>query len=439
MFMSNLFKNAIKEGVSPVSVLHTSIEKTSIDIFNGEVEQYVVANDGSIKVQGIYKGKLGSFISDRTDGKISDLVIKSLINSAEYGKEADPDLFVSPKQVYKRNRGFNKDCEKTTANDLIALGQEINKTVHALDKRITVCEVQIEKQIENRCYQNSNQVKAKGKTNLFMIYCFVNIAQGEEIESADDYEILSDIAKFDANAFGKKLAEKAESKLGAETIPSGKYNVVFNPQCVSMLIHPLLNMLSSYMINHHQSLFEGQFGKQVLSKKLTIKENPWTDNVFASSFDDEGVPTRKKTLIEKGVIKNFIYDISEARKEGLPSSGNGNYAGNVIHPGLGYVSVKKGVKDLDDLCQSVHNGLFIDSLEGIGTGLSPQSGDYSLQANGYLIEDGKITKPVTLITVAGNLLKDFKNVIGVSNDMKLTFNKLKVPSIAIRKLSVSGK
>ena len=107
--------------------------------------------------------------------------------------------------------------------------------------------------------------------------------------------------------------------------------------------------------------------------------------------------------------------------------------------GLGFVEVKPGKRSFDELLELIGNGLFIDSLAGTGTGYNTQSGDYSLQASGYLIENGKLSKPVTLITVAGNVPKDFGKIIAVGSDVKLMTSAIQTPSIAIRKLSISGK
>ncbi len=439
MFMGNFFKAAEKAGIKPLSLLYSVSDSLNIKIFNGEVEEYTSASDAKLEARGIYQGKFGAFVSDRTDPKVADMVMEKIKQAAVYGQPGDADLFVMPGAQFRRNHGYNKDTAEVKPEELIELGKKINEKIHAQDPRIQIVQVDLEKKSASKAYLNSNKVKAKGKSDYIALSAFLNVVDGKDIESDYEYCILSNLKGFDADKFAVEAAQRVVSKLGAEPVKSGKYNVVFSPDCVVSLLNPLLSMLSSFTVNQHLSLLEGKIGKQVVSKKISIKENPWADNPFASSFDDEGTPSQRKDLFTKGVLKTYLYDIEDAKKEGKVSTGNGVYTRGVIRPSAGFTEVKAGKKSVEELAAQVKNGLYIDSLEGIGTGLSRQSLNYSLQASGYIIENGKIGKPVTLITVAGNVLKDFGNVISIGNDSKLTYYGIQSPSVAIRKLAISGK
>jgi hypothetical protein len=141
----------------------------------------------------------------------------------------------------------------------------------------------------------------------------------------------------------------------------------------------------------------------------------------------------------KNENKQTIYNLEQAKKEGKESTGNAALVGGHIEPELGFISIKPGKRSEEELFAKIKEGIYIDSLEGIGTGLNEQSGDYSLQANGFEIKDGKLGKAVTLITVAGNILKDFNRVIDVASNLTLNYNRCEAPSIAIRKVAISGK
>lgn len=186
------------------------------------------------------------------------------------------------------------------------------------------------------------------------------------------------------------------------------------------------------------SLFVGKLGEQVASKKVTIIENPYANNVFYTYYDSEGVATSKKAFIEKGVLKLFAHNLGTAAKEGVETTGNATGGGGKISVGFRGLSIKPGRKSEEQLIGSIKEGVYIDSVQGLHSGLNPQSGNFSLQANGFMIRDGKIAEPVNLITIAGNLVTLFKDISDVGNNLELQLSSALVPSIKIKSLSISG-
>jgi PmbA protein len=439
MNFNKYFLEAEKRGIKPFEVKYTSTSVLSIDIYLDQLEKYQIANDSSIAGRGIYDGKIGSFSSDRSDNKVISTMLDNIINSARFGETGNPEFFISKGRKYKKVHALSPLMETYKPEVFIELGKEISSLIRKNDSRINVSNVSIERNFGNVIFQNSNGLKLKQKSGYIVIYAFAQIQDKDQIESFGQIKLLDDLEGFSAESFAKEIAEGAIKKLGGAPVESGKYDVVFSPDCITMLLPTLLRQLSAFDVRQHLSLFEGKKDQLVLSKKLTVLENPWAGNAYSSSFDQEGIPTQKKILVNRGVIENYLYDLSEAQKAGVESTGNADSVKGNIRPSLGFVQVKKGHKSFDEVISSIKKGLYITDLEGISTGLNPQSGNYSLQAGGFLIEGGKIVRPVTLITVAGNLLTDFGKVFAVANDSKLTIYGAETPSIGIRKLSVSGK
>ena len=183
----------------------------------------------------------------------------------------------------------------------------------------------------------------------------------------------------------------------------------------------------------------GKLNQPVASKKVTILEMPLAKNQYFTYFDDEGVATYNKTVIKKGVLQTYFYNLTTAQKDGVKTTGNGYRGGGKVGVGFNNVVLKPGKKTLTQLFEQVGNGVLITELMGVHAGLNPQSGDFSLQANGFMIENGKKSTPLTLITVAGNLVDVFMNVKEVANDNELLLSSYNVPSVFIKSLAVSGK
>ena len=219
---------------------------------------------------------------------------------------------------------------------------------------------------------------------------------------------------------------------------SGKYKVVYSPDCVATLVQSLCAGFSAFDAEQHMSLLEGKMGEQVFSPLFNVDQTPIGDEVFCSPFDDEGVPCKNMPLIDKGVPTGFVYDLETAKRAGVASTGNGKLVGGNMRPSVGYVTVKNGDMSQDEVFAAVGDGLYITELGGAHAGLDRQSGNYSLQASGFVIKNGKLDRPASLITVAGNIMTDFANVKAVGNDAKLTYFEVKAPSVAISGVSVSG-
>ena len=144
-------------------------------------------------------------------------------------------------------------------------------------------------------------------------------------------------------------------------------------------------------------------------------------------------------MIKNGVLQTYLYNLKTAHKDGVATTGNG-YKGRT---GIGIravnVSIKPGKLTEEQLFEKVNEGLYITSLQGMHSGLNPQSGNFSLIAQGFMIKEGKLAEPVSLITVAGNLFTLFNDVKEVGSNVELKTNSYSVPSLYIKELQVSGK
>lgn len=439
MNVKKFFAAAKENNIEPFEIVNSTSSSISIKVFGDELEDYTIANDSGISCRGIFEGKIGSFHSDRSDSKVVPLVIDAIKSSAKFGHEGNPDFFIEKGLKYKRVTSYVKANEDVTPASLIELAKKISKNVRTVEKRINTCEVHFEKLSSQSEFQNSKGLLLKNKTNYFIVYAAVDIKDGEETESAYVSDVIADFSTFDSAIFEEELLRRARSKLGSDTVPSGKYDIIFDREMIPTLLGPLIDQLSAFDVQQKLSMFCGKKGEQVLSKKLTVYENPFVKGPYASSYDSEGIPTQKKELFTNGVLNTYLYDLETAKKDGVESTGNASKSSGNIRPGHDFIEVKKGRLSFDELCGKIENGIYITDLSGAHAGLNAQSGDYSLQAEGFLIEDGKITKPVSLFTVAGNLLKDFNKIIAVGNDSKTLPSGFSTPSIAIRKVVVSGK
>ena len=139
------------------------------------------------------------------------------------------------------------------------------------------------------------------------------------------------------------------------------------------------------------------------------------------------------------MLQTYLYNLTTAAKDGVQTTGNAFGGGSKKGISPAFIYLKPGKKSQEELFQEVGNGVFITDVSGLHAGLNQQSGNFSLQSTGYMIENGKKGKPLDLITVSGNLLELFGDVLEVGNDVDVSPSGISAESLLIKKIAVSGK
>lgn len=439
MNTDKLFEAAKAAGIAPFEARFGKESRLSISLFNTEIENLTVAENGSVKLRGLVDGKCGVFTSDRTDDEVIPMAIAAVKEAAVYGQPVDPEFFVKGGEYeYERLATCDADLAECPTETYISIAKRIAEAALAADKRIECVETQVEYVRVDLELVNSNGLKLMSSNNYVMIFAQAKTVDGDEIESGMHYVLLNRMFSFDCKEFAKTLVKKTVGQLGGKSVDGGTYTVVYSPDCVAPLMGTIVGGFSAFDVEQHVSLLEGKVGSKIFSDSLTVEQTPIGDEPFCRPFDDEGVPCKNSVLIDKGVPTGYVYDLATAKRAGVGSTGNGRLVSGNMRPSVDFVTVKSGEKSLDEVFAAVGSGVYITNLAGIHAGLNPMSGAYSLQASGYVIENGKITRPVSLITVAGNIMTDFADIVAVANDSTLTYYGVKTPSIAVKGLKISG-
>lgn len=190
---------------------------------------------------------------------------------------------------------------------------------------------------------------------------------------------------------------------------------------------------------------KGKLNEKIASSVFTLVDDPYMEGGLASrSFDGEGVACKYKKVVDKGVLKTYLHNLKTAKKDGVETTGNagkGSYKSSIgISPSNFYV--EKGERDLNQMMADIDKGILITELQGLHSGLNSISGDFSLAALGFLIEGGKISRPVDQITVAGNYFEMLKDIEETGSDLKFGLPGgayIGSPSLRIKKLSIAGE
>lgn len=259
--------------------------------------------------------------------------------------------------------------------------------------------------------------------------CSAIVGKGDAMQRDDWYSTHRDAAELaEPERVGEYAARRALSRLGARKIATREAPVLFEAPLAAGLIGNFVYAASGGSLYRKSSFLLDSLGKQVFSPQVHISERPHLPRGLASSpFDDDGVATHDREVVEAGVLKGYFLSTYSARKLGMRTTGNAGGSHNLI--------VRPGKRDLVGLAALMGRGLLVTEL--LGQGVNYVTGDYSRGASGYWVENGEITHPVQEITIAGNLKEMLRDIVAVGNDVLVRGSK-QVGSILVDRMTIAG-
>jgi PmbA protein len=236
---------------------------------------------------------------------------------------------------------------------------------------------------------------------------------------------------------GRRAAERTLRRLGARKIPTQTATVVFEPRTARSLLEHICDAIDGESIYRKASFLADKLGEKVASEQVTIIDDGTIPGLFGTSpFDDEGVPTRRTPVIERGILKSWLLNTYTARKLGLATTGNAA-RGLTGNAGVGHNNffMEKGHRPPEDIIGSIRRGLYVTEL--IGSGVNVVTGDYSRGVAGLWIENGEIAYPVSEVTIAANLADMLLRISAIGADLEFRGSTAS-PTLAIEEMTISG-
>lgn len=446
MTYKELSEKIFKAGKNKFDDMETYIEQNKeieIAVFNGEIDRYNISETEGLSLRGITKGKIGYSYTERLDESSINMLIEEAEENGKYIDTIDKEIIYGGSKEYKKLNNYNPKLKEIPLENKIEFVRSLEREAYSLDSRIVSVSYCIYNEKENSRYlYNTKGLDLEDKRNLAISFIQVVAKEKEDTKTGISYRIVKDFSELDYKAMAKEAVDEATSRLGGKPIKSGDYPVIIRNDVFAEILGAFSSVLYADSVQKGLSLFEGKIDKEVANNKFTLVDDPFIEEGFNScSFDGEGTATKAKKVIDKGVLKTYLYNWKSALKDGVESTGNGfrrSYKSNVSTSTTN-LYVDKGEKSLDELMQILGKGLMITEVQGLHSGLNPVSGDFSLSAQGYLIENGEISKPVNLITIAGNFFQTLMDIEEIGNDFRFASNGVGSPSIMIRKLSIAGE
>ncbi|MDC3145406.1 metallopeptidase TldD-related protein [Candidatus Pelagibacter sp.] len=275
---------------------------------------------------------------------------------------------------------------------------------------------------------NSNGFMNGYKTSNFNMSCVAVAKKDNQMERDYDFTSkrhFSDL--INPSNIGESAASNTVKKLDPKKIKSEKIGVVFDKKISKGILNVLSSAISAAAISRGTSFLKNKIGEEIFSKSLNVIDDPKIKKGLGSkNFDSEGVDTKNLKLIENGVLKSYLVDTYYGKKLNLKSNGRSGGASNLYF--------ENGSIPLETLLKSSKKNLYITETIGHGTNLV--TGDYSVGANGFMVENGEFIYPISEITIAGNFKEIFKNIT-LANDLEFKYST-NAPTLLVEGMIVAG-
>ncbi|WP_281522203.1 TldD/PmbA family protein [Dubosiella newyorkensis] len=406
------------------------------------MDTFVTSKILGTSLRGIVDGNVAMIALEQVDDSKMDSVLKQLVDQAKTIQTPEKVVFATPKPLEEKAVSSRQWVQPSM--------QQVEKTMAKIEEKCLAYDPRIvqvgylgyEEGKGAREITNSLGLHLEDEDQVQYLVCSIVALENGVYKDATKVEVVENFDTFDIDAFVKEVCQEALDQLGARSIPSTTCPIILEKDAMSSLFGAFAGLFSGDLIAKGISPIAKDLGKKIFSEQVSVIDDPRDPNALSiANFDDEGVLTKRKVLVDHGVFEQALYDIKSAIKMNTESTGNGfksGYASPVSVQSMN-LSIVPGEKDLDGLMEQMQNGLVITDLMGLHAGIHFVSTQFSLQASGYRVKDGKRSEPVTLITIAGTFLDLMNHVVAIGNDMDWSYKQVVCPSVLFEKCAVSGE
>ncbi len=426
----------LSRGCNDIELYIETSSNLDLEIRAGKLDKYQESKAQGIGVR-VIKGNKQSLVYGTSDNtKDLQKSIDEAIEILEFMDE--DDIVIHGKEEFKGDinseqlfqTSFDTKLDYIIAQEKNGIG---SGEIAAMVESTTYEENKYSKQIINSKGLNKIETGAYCGSSISLA-----ISQDGVNETGYSYYYTRDIAELFKQDLGNEANEKAREMLGAGIVSSKKYTAIFSADVVVDLLRLLSYSFNGENIYKGKSLFKDKVGEKVISDKLNIFDDGNEMKALGFTyFDGDGVKADKISIIEKGIFMGGLYNLSIAKKAGATTTGNASRSHSSL-PNIGYhnLCLENGNVNINDMIINLNNGIIIKELMGLHMA-NPITGEFSLGASGLKVDNGKIHGGFRGVTISGNILDIFSNIVAVGNDFQRR-TTVGAPSLLIQDVIVSG-
>ena len=420
--------------------------ETEIRVYEGDVEHFVSAQSEGIGIRVVRDGRTGfAYAGTLDEAAVAEVLDEARDNVAfgtvdEWAGLAEPDGVASTDQEL-----WSDVLAAFDTDDKIDVAKRLEKLTSGRDPRVRVDESDYADAWGESAVASTTGIRRSGRENGCYVSVSTLVDEGEgddaETQTGFGFSVGREPGEFDLDRAATEAVERATRLLGATKPRSRSTTVVLDPFVTAQFLGVVSATVNGEAVVKGRSLFAERLGEQVASPLVTFVDDPTNPLAYTSTdVDGEGLAARRNVLIEGGVLRRFVHSSYSARRAGTTSTGNATRGGFAGTPGVGCLALQlaPGERDQAALIADVDDGLLVQSVQGLHSGVNPISGDFSTGAAGLLISGGEVGAPVREFTIASTLQRMLLDVLEVGGDLDWLPMRAAGVSLVIADVKMSG-
>lgn len=416
---------------------------TEVRIFDGDVESLSSAESEGIGVRVVVDGCQGFAYAGSLEPSVVEEVLGEARDNASFGTPDEFNGLSSPDGVAAASLDlYREELAAFPTDSKVALALELEKATRAMDDRIRGLEAtEYGDSIMESAVATNTGVRVSNRRSVCSIYAEALAGEGTGTQTGYGYSVARTATDLDVEKAARDAAERATRLLGATQPKSARLTIVLEPRMTASLLGVLSSTLSGEAVLKGRSMFADRVGDDVSVPFLTLVDDPTESQAYgATPYDAEGLATRRNVLFEGGVLRGFLHNTYTGRRSGAGSTGSAVRGGFKSTPGVGAraLMLDPGTRSLDELLADLGDGLLVQSMQGLHSGVNPVSGDFSVGIEGLMVRGGALAEPVREATMASTLQRMLKDVVAIGGDLEWLPGGAAGVSLVLRDVTVSG-
>lgn len=416
---------------------------TEVKVFDGAVESLTSADTAGIGVRVVIEGRQGFAYAGSLDAEAAREVLAEARDNASFGTVDEHLGLVETDGVAAADLDLYREALATFPTDRkVDVALEVDRATRAADGRV--------RGLESAGYSDSTSesaiastmgIRVTGRRTNCSVWAEALAGEGTGTRTGYGYSVGRSPDELDVARAAADAADRATRMLGARKPPSRRLVVVLDPRVTAAFLGVLSSTLSAEAVIKGRSLFAGREGQPVALPAITLVDDPTEPRAYgASTYDAEGLASRRNVLIGAGVLEGFLHNSYTARRTGRASNAAAVRGGYATGPGVGSraLSLSPGTLSQDELLAEVGEGLFVQSVSGLHSGVNPVSGDFSVGVEGLMVRNGERAEPVREATIASTLQRMLQDVVAVGGDHEWLPGGAAGVTLAIADVTLSG-
>jgi PmbA protein len=415
---------------------------TEIKVYEGEVESLSSAQAQGVGIRVISNQRQGFAYAGTFDDEVLAETLDEARDNADFGTPDEYLGLAEPDGVERADLDLWRDeLVSFATDDKVSLALELERVVRAADPRISGIEsAEYVDSVSEAAIATTTGIRSTSRDTGCYVATYAMAEENGETQTGFGFSVGREPSALDVEKAGSDAAQRATRMLGATKPSSERLTVVLDPWVTAQFLGILAFTLNGESVLKGRSLFADRLGEDVASPIITLVDDPTDVRAFtATDTDGEGLATRRNALIEGGVLNKFVHNAYTARRMGTTSTGSA-VRGFKSTPSVGCMAtmLQPGDKSPAELIADVGDGVLVQEVAGLHSGVNPISGDFSTGAEGLRIRNGDVGEPLREFTIASTLQKMLKDIVAVGDDLEFLPMSAAGVSVVIRDVTLSG-